>query len=144
MRPVYPDLACQAGNPVSLPEVPTITTGRPGGILAGMAPGSDAMPGDGPPPGALPDAPPAESLGVAEVVMTILEARKTMPRATAASVSREQRRDLLHVRVTLLESPPVSPAGQPGAGEVVAEFTVRRLDDDLAAAFGQKDVIILK
>ena len=78
------------------------------------------------------------------MVMTILEARKTMPRAIAASVSREQRHDLLHVRVTLLESPPVSPVGQPGMGEVVAEFTVRRLDEDLAAAFGHKDVIILK
>jgi hypothetical protein len=105
-----------------------------------MVPGSDAMPGDGGSAGL----PPAESLGVAEVVMTILEARKTMPRATAASVSREQRHDLLHVRVTLLESPPVSSAGQPGMSEVVAEFTVRRLDEDLAAAFGHKDVIILK
>lgn len=109
-----------------------------------MAPGYDAVPGDGPPAGAPPDSEPAESLGVAEVVMTILEARKTMPRATAASVSREQRQHLLHVRVTLIESPPLSPAGQPGAGEIVAEFTVRRLDEDLAAAFGQKDVIILK
>jgi hypothetical protein len=116
-----------------------------------MAPGSDAVPGDGPPPdtepGSEPDLPvdpPAESLGVAEVVMTILEARKIMPRATAASVSREQRHDLVYVRVTLLESPPASPAGQPGIGEVVAEFTVRRLEEDLAAAFGQKNVIILK
>lgn len=112
-----------------------------------MAPGSDVVPGDRPSPGTEPDLPldsPAESLGVAEVVMTILEARKIMPRATAASVSRQQRHDLLYVRVTLLESPPASPAGQPGIGEVVAEFTVRRLDEDLAAAFGQKDVIILK
>jgi hypothetical protein len=98
------------------------------------------MPGDGSPSGPLP----AESLGVAEVVMTILEARKTRPRATAASISREQRHDLLHVCVTLLESPPVSSAGQPGMGELVAEFTVRQLSEDLAAAFGQKDVIILK
>jgi hypothetical protein len=108
-----------------------------------MAPGSDAVPGDGPSPGSEAGSP-AESLGVAEVVMAILEARKIMPRATAASVSRERRHDLLYVRVTLLESPPASPAGQPGIGEVVAEFTVRRLDEDLAAAFGQKDVIILK
>jgi hypothetical protein len=103
-----------------------------------MAPGYNAVPGDGRSPE------PAESLGVAEVVMTILEARKSMPRATAASVSREQRQDLVHVRVTLMESPPPSAAGQPGASEIVAEFTVRRLDEDLAAAFGPKDVIILK
>jgi len=77
--------------------------------------------------------------------MTILEARKTMPWATAASVSREWRHDLLHVRVTLLESPSAGSAGGPdGHGEVVAAFTVRRLDDDLSAAFGQKDVIILR
>ena len=106
-----------------------------------MAPGSNAMPGDGPPPGSQP----AESLGVAEVVMTILEARKTMPWATAASVSREWRHDLLHVRVILMESPSAASAGGPdGHGEVVAAFTVRRLDEDLSAAFGQKDVIILK
>jgi hypothetical protein len=106
-----------------------------------MAPGSDAMPGDGPPPGTQP----AESLGVAEVVMIILEARKTMPWATAASISRERRHDLLHVRVTLLENSPASSAGRAdGHGEVVAAFTVRRLDEDLAVAFGEKDVIILK
>jgi hypothetical protein len=77
--------------------------------------------------------------------MTILEARKTMPWATAASVSREWRHDLLHVRVTLLESPAAaSAAGPDGHGALVAAFTVRRLDEDLSAAFGQKDVIILK
>lgn len=77
--------------------------------------------------------------------MTILEARKTMPWAAAASVSRERRHGLLHVRVTLLESSSAGSAGGPdGHGEVVAAFTVRRLDDDLSAAFGQKDVIILK
>jgi len=77
--------------------------------------------------------------------MTILEARKTLPWATAASVSREWRHDLLHVRVALLESAsPASAGGPDGHGEVVAAFTVRRLDEDLSAAFGQKDVIILK
>lgn len=105
-----------------------------------MAPGSDAVPGGGEPPGSQP----AESLGVADVVMTILEARKTMPWATAASVSRERRHDLLHVRVTLLESPFAAAAGQREHGVVVAAFVVRQLGEDLAAAFGQKDVIILK
>jgi hypothetical protein len=77
--------------------------------------------------------------------MTILEARKTMPWATAASVSREWRHDLVHVRVTLLENSSAAAAGGPdGQGEVVAAFTVRRLDEDLSAAFGPKDVIILR
>jgi hypothetical protein len=107
-----------------------------------MAPGSDAVPGDGHLP---PGSQPAESVGVAEIVMTILEARDTMPWATAASISRERRHDLLHVRVTLLEGPPAASAGRPaGRGEVVAAFTVRRLDEDLAVAFGEKDVIVLK
>jgi hypothetical protein len=107
-----------------------------------MTPGSDAVPGDGHLP---PGLQPAESVGVAEIVMTILEARETMPWATAASISRERRHDLLHVRVTLLESPPAESASRPGGrGEVVAALTIRRLDEDLAAAFGEKDVIILK
>jgi hypothetical protein len=107
-----------------------------------MASGSDAVNGDGPPP---PSSQPTETLGVAEVVMTILEARKTMPWATAASVSREIHRDRVHVRVRLLESSSPSSDGRlEGHGEVVAAFTARRLGEDLATAFGQKDVIILK
>jgi hypothetical protein len=68
-----------------------------------------------------------------------------MPWATAASISRETHRDLVHVCVRLLESSSPTPAGrQEGNGEIVAAFTVRRLGEDLATAFGQKDVIILK
>ncbi len=134
--------ACQAGNPASLPVVPTITGGGAGGHPAGMAPDSDAATGDGQTP---PGSQPKESLSVAEVVLAILHARKTMPWATAASISRETHRDLVHVSVRLLESSSPSPAGrQEGNGEVVAAFTVRRLGEDLATAFGQKDVIILK
>jgi hypothetical protein len=107
-----------------------------------MASDSDAVTGDGQPS---PGSDPKESLSVAEVVLAILEARKTMPWATAASISREIRRDLVHVRVRLLESSSPSSAGrQEGNGEVVAAFTVRRLGEDLATAFGQQDVIILK
>jgi hypothetical protein len=100
------------------------------GILAAVAPGPDAL---------------KETLSVSEVVLAILEARKTMPWATAAAISRETGSDLVHVRVRLLESAPPSAADRPqGSGEVVAAFTVRRLGEDLATAFGQKDVIILK
>jgi hypothetical protein len=115
-----------------------------------MATGSDAVTGDAQPspssqPAETPSSQPAETLSVAEVVMTILEARKTMPWATAASVSRETDRELVHVRVALLESSSPSSGGRPeGRGEVVATFAVRRLGDDLALAFGEKDVIILK
>ncbi len=88
-----------------------------------------------------------ETLGIADVVMTILEAQKTMPWATAAAVSRESRGGVIHVRVSLLENSPSSSSGrpedQPGRGDVVAAFTARQLGADLATAFGSKDVIIL-
>jgi hypothetical protein len=88
-----------------------------------------------------------ETLGVAEIVIAILDARKIMSWATAASVSRVRRDDLVYVRVTLLEGPSASSTGalaeRPGRGEVAAAFAARQLKEDLAAAFGQKDVIIL-
>jgi len=60
-----------------------------------------------------------------------------------AAVSRESRGDVIHVRVSLLESDG-RPEDQPGRSDVVAAFTARQLGADLAAAFGSKDVIILK
>ena len=68
--------------------IPTITQeSAPAGMLAPMASGQSV-----------------ETLGIADVVMTILEARKTNPRATAAAVSRESCGDVIQVRVSLLES----------------------------------------
>ena len=77
-----------------------------------------------------------ETLGVAEVVMTILKARKAMPLATAASVSRERHGDGFHVQVSLMSDP--------SAVAVIADFIAGRLDEDLIGAFGGKDVIILE
>lgn len=88
-----------------------------------------------------------DTLEVTQIVLTILEARKTMPWATAATVSRERRGGATYVRVTLLESSPSATAdGQEGrgAGEIIAAYAVRRLGDDLANAFGDRDVITLK
>ena len=61
-----------------------------------------------------------ETLGIADVVMTILEARKTMPWATAAAVSRESRGDVIHVRVSLLESSAYPLAGGQRISRAVA------------------------
>jgi hypothetical protein len=80
-----------------------------------------------------------ETLGVAQIVVLILEARKTMPWATAATVSRERHDDAFRVRVSLLKGAP-----QAAVGRVIADFTVGRLDEDLTDAFGDKDVITLK
>jgi hypothetical protein len=104
----------------------------------------------GPPGGdeaSLPGWQQVDTLGLAEVVMTILEARQTVPTSTAAAVSREQHGDVLHVRVSLLRDPPADSADPPGPGEqgvVVAAFTARRLGPDLSEAFKDNDVIILK
>jgi hypothetical protein len=107
---------------------------------ADVASSVDAVPGDGQPP---PSWQAVEALGVPEIVVAILEARKTKPWATAAHVSREQCDDLIYVRVTLLEKPAGGLADKSGRGEVIAAFAAYRLGEDLALAFGQKDVIIL-
>jgi hypothetical protein len=116
-------------------------------ILIRMTSGSGSVSGDGQPG----DGQWLETVGIADIVMTILEARKTKPSATAAAVSRESCGDVIHVRVSLLEGSPPSggppqdrPDHSPDHGDVIAAFTVRRLGADLAAAFGPKDVIILK
>ena len=109
--------------------------------------------GDGPLPPAWQQ---VQTLRVADVVMTILRARKTMPSATAAAVSREKHGGGFRVRVSLLEGAP-SPAEDPantdnlGSSEnpdghegAVAIFVARELGKDLADAFGGRDVIILQ
>ena len=83
------------------------------------------------------------------MVVSILEARKAMPWASAAAVWRQRRGGFMYVLVTLLEQ---APSAQPGDGhgeasghaQVIAEFAARRLGDDLVTAFGANDVIILR
>jgi hypothetical protein len=78
------------------------------------------------------------ALGVSDVVVAILEARKTREWATAARVSREQRGGQVYVRVTLLDDP------EDKRSEVVAAFAADQLGDDLIQAFGPKTAITLK
>ena len=92
-----------------------------------------------------------DTLGVVDVVMTILRARETTPSATAATVSRERHANAFHVRVCLLKDSPAPPEGKPadpgrtgGSGEVIVDFVARQLGQDLVDAFGNSDVIILK
>jgi len=104
---------------------------------------SGSASGDGVPPAGQE----VQTLRVADVVMTILKARKTMPKATAAAVSRTRQGDGYRVLVSLLEG---SPAGgdaadlAKGAGGTAAVFVARELGKDLADAFGDKDVFILQ
>jgi hypothetical protein len=109
----------------------------------GMPPSTRSSPADGP----LPDWQQVQTLSVADVVMTILKARKTMPTATAAAVSRVRHGDGYRVLVSLLDgSQPADEAAViPGEiDEAVAIFVARELGKDLTEAFGGKDVIILQ
>ncbi|HEX6522404.1 MAG TPA: hypothetical protein VF070_20710 [Streptosporangiaceae bacterium] len=69
--------------------------------------------------------------------MTIFKARKAMPLATAATVSRERHGDAFHIRVSLMND---------GASDaaVIADFITGRLGNDLTDAFAGRDVIVLK
>jgi hypothetical protein len=98
---------------------------------------------------------PVDSLEVTQIVLAILEARKTMPWATAATVSRERHGDAVRVCVTMLKDSPSTGHQEEqgdtrghtetkGTSQVIAAFEVRRLGDDLARAFGESDVITLK
>jgi hypothetical protein len=79
--------------------------------------------------------------------MSILEARKEMPWASAAAVSRQRHGSAIYVRVTLLEHASLTAGHEPtdtdGRIQVVAGFAARQLGEELVTAFGDKDVIIL-
>jgi hypothetical protein len=96
-----------------------------------------------------PDWQQVQTLRVADVVMTILKARKAMPSATAAAVSRMQHGDGYRVFVSLLEGSPLADLDADavrsgGIDEAVAVFVARELGPDLADAFGSNDVFILQ
>ena len=92
-----------------------------------------------------------ETLGLAEVVMAILRARLTVPWANAAAVARHPRGGGFVIQVRLYDAgaAPAAggsahPDGTGAPGEVVATFVAGLLGEDLAQAFGARDVIILK
>jgi hypothetical protein len=95
---------------------------------------------------ALPDWQQVQTLRVADVVMTILKARKAMPSATAAAVSRARHGRGYRVLVSLLEgSAEANAADQEiDIDGAAAVFVARELGQDLADAFGDKDVFILQ
>jgi len=125
----------------------------PGRQTGGMPLSTDLSSGDG----ASPDWQQVQTLRVADVVMTILKARKAMPSATAAAVSRTKHGDGYRVLVSLLERSPaegdldgagLDVAGLDGADGGIdgaaAIFIARELGQDLADAFDGKDVFILQ
>ena len=137
-----PLLAGQEGNPAMSPVVPPMSGLALRCHTAGMPLSTRPLPGDG----ASPDWQQVHTLRVADVVMTILKARKAMPSATAAAVSRTKHGDGYRVLVRLLEaSPSADTAGLDGGIDgAVAIFIARVLGRDLADAFGGKDVFVLQ
>jgi hypothetical protein len=121
---------------------------------ASMASSSDPPADDGPSGEGRPSSPAwrqVDTLEVTQIVLAILEAQKTMPWATAATVSRKKQGDAILVCVTMRRSSQAGAPGRPAAAggtaersEVIAAFTVGRLGADLARAFGDSDVITLK
>lgn len=78
--------------------------------------------------------------------MTILKARKTMPSATAAAVSRAKHGNGYRVLVSLIEGSPSADGADldDGIDGAAAIFIARELGKDLADAFDGKDVFILQ
>ena len=99
-------------------------------------------PGDG----ASPDWQRVQTLRVADVVMTILKARRAMPSATAAAVSRTRHGDGYRVLVSLLEGSPSADAADLDGGidGAAAIFIASELGEDLADAFGGKEGFLLQ
>ena len=95
---------------------------------------------------ALPDWQQVQTLRVADVVMTILKARKAMPSATAAAVSRARHGGGYRVLVSLLNGSTEADAAEieVDVDGAAAVFLARELGQDLADAFGDKDVFILQ
>ena len=85
-----------------------------------------------------------ETLGLAEVALTILRGRQALRGAVAAVVDREAHSDGFRVRISLLGSTPDADRAQPSEGLVIAAYIVRILGSDLAEAFGGEDTIVLK
>ena len=93
-----------------------------------MPPSISSQSGDSAPP----DWQQVQTLRVADVVMTILKARKAMPSATAAAVSRTRHGDGYRVLVSLLEDSPPTDGGGGHPEEstsAVAIFIARRASE---------------
>jgi hypothetical protein len=118
----------------------------PAAQSAGRGPSQD---GAHPPTGAagevpgLPGAQYVPVLRLAELVMAIVGCRQDLPLAAAAALVREPYGADTLVRVVFLDDEheplPANPLAM-----TTTTYVARDLDEDLAAAFGAKNVIILK
>jgi len=91
----------------------------------------------------LPGAQFVPTLKLAEIIMAVVDCRHRLPLAASVALVREPRGESTLLRVVFLDgkNEPV-----PADADVVmtTTYVAGRLDDDLAAAFGDKNVIVLK
>ncbi len=83
------------------------------------------------------------TLTLLDVVMAILETRVGYPLAASAAVIREPGEDGTVVHLVLLDGEQQPLFAGPG-GIIAVSYEAARLDGDVLAAFGDRDVIILK
>ncbi len=83
------------------------------------------------------------TLTLSDVVMAILESRAGHPLAASAAVIREPGGDGTVVHLVLLDGEQQPLFAGPGV-MIAASFEAGQMDRDVLAAFGDRDVIILK
>jgi hypothetical protein len=83
------------------------------------------------------------TLKLAEVIMAILYCRQRLPLAASAALIREPHSEGIFIRVVFLDDRQ-EPLPVDQATLTATAYLAGRLDDDLAMAFGDRDVIILK
>jgi hypothetical protein len=102
-----------------------------------------------PPTGAAGDRParprpqPVPLLKLADLLMVILDCRPRLPLAAAAALIRENCGEGTLIRIVFLDERREPLAADPDT-ELVTSYLAGSLDEDLAAAFGDRTVVILK
>lgn len=102
-----------------------------------------------PPTGAAGDRPawprpqPVPLLKLADLLMVILDCRPRLPLAAAAALIREHCGEGTLIRIVFLDADREPLAADPDT-ELVTSYLAGGLDEDLAAAFGDRNVVILK
>ena len=86
---------------------------------------------------------PVPLLKLAELLMVILDCRPRLPRAAAAALVRERCGEGTLVRVVFLDARR-EPLAIDADTLLVTSYLAGRLDEDLTAAFGDRNVVILK
>jgi hypothetical protein len=84
-----------------------------------------------------------DTLTLSDVVVAILESRAEVPLATSAALIRERDGDDAVIHLVLLGDKREPLLARPGT-MIAVTYAARHLDEDILAAFGDKEVIVLK